>query len=317
MTKLNAVKRAQKIRYLPNNKVTGYLATLIAIALLATVEVCTKLIQMNITPYQINFFRTMFGDILILSVLLVSGGGLINFIRRNFTRVIVTALLWNTIGLNIYFLSVTLTSASHAALIFSSFPIVVSVLAVVTLHEQITWRRTIGALLGFIGIAAVITKFDYNFLNYGTVQGDFLMIIPLILWSLYTIWGLSRTSANGHHRYSPYREQLNYLCSTLTFGLIFMVPLVVLDVSRNSLQLTGETLVPLIYLGITTNGIAYILYFWGISRLSISKGVIMFFLKPLLAAIFSFLLLGENIFSPSFIIGTLLIFIGISIVVRS
>jgi drug/metabolite transporter (DMT)-like permease len=284
---------------------------------MATVEVSTKLIQMKITPFQLNFFRTLWGNLLLLAVILASGSDLITFIRRHLLKVIVSAVLWNTIGLNLYFLAITWTAASHAALIFSSFPLVASILAIVTLNEQVTLRRIIGSLIGFTGITAVITKFDVNFLQYGTVHGDLLMIIPMLIWCIYLIWGVSGPSRKNDHSHSPFREQLNYLCSTFTFGLLFMIPIVMFDISQNSLQFSPELVIPILYLGVGTNGVAYILYFWGISRLSVSKGTMIFFLKPMLAAIIAFFILGENIFSPSFIVGISLIFLGLYITMRS
>ncbi|MEM2123545.1 MAG: DMT family transporter [Candidatus Bathyarchaeia archaeon] len=295
----------------------GYASTIAGISMMATVEVATKLIQGGVTPYQINFFRTLLGCIFLFLMTSAFGGGLRRFTGRNLSRILLMALAWNVLGLNLYFLAITWTSASHAALIFSANPVVASVLAVAILHEDLTLPRVIGALTGLLGVVAVITGFDPSFLGSGTLSGDLLMAIPLTLWCIYLVWGISWTSRGGGRGDPCLRDQLNYLCSTFTFGLVFLTPVFIWDASRNPVSLDVNTIGCLIYLGLATNGLAYILYFWGISMLEVSKGTMAFFLKPVIASILSHMILGEEISSPSFIIGAVLVSLGLLIASRS
>jgi len=306
---------------LRSSPLLGYASTVAGISMMATVEVAAKLIQGAVTPYQINFFRTLLGCLLLFTMILILGGGLRGFVGRNLTRIILMALAWNVLGLNLYFLAITWTSASHAALIFSANPIVASVLAVMVLREDLTLPKVIGALTGLAGVAAVITGFNPGFLGSGTFYGDLLMAVPLTLWCIYLVWGISWTSGGdngGVKRRNPrLKDQLNYLCSTFTFGLLFLTPIFALDASRNPIRLNLDTVGCLIYLGLVTNGIAYILYFWGVSRVEVSKGTMAFFLKPVVASILSHLILGEDISSRGFIVGAGLVSLGLIIASRS
>lgn len=302
---------------LRNHSLIGYLSTVTGISIMATVEVTTKLIQADITPYQINFFRTLLGSGFLLFTALILKAGLREFVRRKLNRILLMALLWNVIGLNLYFLAITWTSASHAALIFSVNPVIASILAIVVLHENITLHKVLGGLTGLIGMAAVITRFDINFLKFGTLYGDLLMIIPLILWCIYLVWGISWTAKEENPKISYLRNQLSYLCSTFTFGLLFLFPIFILDALKNPVDFNNDTLAYLTYLGVATNGIAYILYFWGISKVEVSKGTMAFFLKPVIASLLSFIILGEDIFSSSFIAGAILVSLAVFISSRS
>ena len=310
------MEKCLKLRW-QGSSLIGYLSTITGISIMATVEVTTKLIQADITPYQINFFRTFLGSGFLLLMTLILGADVRGFVKRNLGKVLLMALLWNVIGLNLYFLAITWTSASHAALIFSVNPVIASILAVMVLHENLTLYKVLGGLTGLIGVIAVITRFDINFLKFGTLYGDLLMAIPLVLWCVYLVWGVSWTAKEENHRRSHLRDQLNYLSSTFAFGLLLLVPIFILDTLRSPVHLSNDTLAYLIYLGLATNGVAYILYFWGVSKLEVSKGTIAFFLKPVIASILSFIILGEDIFSGSFIIGAILVSLAVFVTSRS
>ncbi|WP_455367996.1 DMT family transporter [[Eubacterium] cellulosolvens] len=290
--------------------------TFVAIILFATVEVITKIIQVDATAYQINFFRLFLGNVLLYSIIVFFSRGFTKFVRKNLKKVIFAGGLWGALGSTLYFVGITWTSASHAALIFSANPIFSTVLAIAVLHEYITWKKILGTIIGLFGMIVVITRLDLNFLTFGTLQGDLLIILSVLLWSLYLVMGVMYATPHTPQEYSPLLGQLYYLCSTFSFGLLFLLPLLMIDVFQNPVKFSGETITLLLHLGIITNGVAYILYFWGISRIGVAKGSVTFFLKPILASMLALIMLGEDVLSASFIAGTLLILIAVSIVMK-
>ncbi len=296
--------------------IIGLLVIFAAIALYATVEVITKLIQVDATAYQINFFRLFLGNGLLYSIIVFFSKGFVRFVRKNLKKVIFAGGLWSAFGSTLYFVGITWTSASHAALIFSANPIFSTVLAIAILQEYITWKKIVGAIMGLFGMIVVITQLNLNFLSFGTLQGDLLIVLSVLLWSLYLVMGVMYTTPDTQQEYSPLLGQLYYLCSTFSFGLLFLLPLVIIDISQNPINLTGETITLLLHLGVITNGVAYILYFWGISRIGVAKGSVTFFLKPIIASLLAFIILDEDVLSASFIAGALLILIAVSIVMK-
>ncbi|WP_455364422.1 DMT family transporter [[Eubacterium] cellulosolvens] len=296
--------------------IIGLLVIFAAIALYATVEVITKLIQVDATAYQINFFRLFLGNGLLYSIIVFFSKGFARFVRKNLKKVIFAGGLWSAFGSTLYFVGITWTSASHAALIFSANPIFSTVLAIAILQEYVTWKKIVGAIMGLFGMIVVITQLNLNFLSFGTLQGDLLIVLSVLLWSLYLVMGVMYTTPDTQQEYSPLLGQLYYLCSTFSFGLLFLLPLVIIDISQNPINLTGETITLLLHLGVITNGVAYILYFWGISRIGVAKGSVTFFLKPIIASLLAFIILDEDVLSASFIAGALLILIAVSIVMK-
>ena len=69
----------------------------------------------------------------------------------------------------------------------------------------------------------------------------------------------------------------------------------------------------LLYLGLVTVGIGYILYFEGMRRVPASRGASLFYLKPVLALLFAHFALGEPI-SYTLLLASVLVASGILLV---
>ena len=75
----------------------------------------------------------------------------------------------------------------------------------------------------------------------------------------------------------------------------------------------GAIWVQIVYLSIFVSGIAYASYFYGLSKTDTSLGSMTFFVKPILASVFSALALHEEI-GVNLLFGMILVLIGIVVV---
>lgn len=71
----------------------------------------------------------------------------------------------------------------------------------------------------------------------------------------------------------------------------------------------------LIYLGIISTALGFLLWNKGLQLMNASSGGLFFFFQPIVGAFLGWLLLGETIGLP-FFIGTLLIFSGVFLVIK-
>jgi drug/metabolite transporter (DMT)-like permease len=78
-------------------------------------------------------------------------------------------------------------------------------------------------------------------------------------------------------------------------------------------QYSGLTWGILIYLGIFTGGLGYVLFFKGLQLMEASKGITIFYLKPIIATFLSFLLLHE-VPGPSLYIGIVIEIVALFLV---
>ena len=79
-------------------------------------------------------------------------------------------------------------------------PIFITIAARFYPREPITLRKIGGIILGFIGIALIISKrvFSLSIFHFGSTLGDFLVLISALTWTAFTVGGkgfLSRFSS--------------------------------------------------------------------------------------------------------------------------
>ena len=84
------------------------------------------------------------------------------------------------------------------------------------------------------------------------------------------------------------------------------MPYILLTEAISSLELTAKTVLLLLIVGIVHTGIAYVLYFGSIGKLSAQKAAIFSYVDPVSAIIFSAVFLDEKL-SVSGVAGAILI----------
>jgi len=207
---------------------------------------------------------------------------------------------------SVYFASQYISSGLIAVL-FGLTPVVTTVIAVLSGQERMpTLSKVAGivtALSGLIiifslGEDAVISE-DSNALFYGGIG----MLACVFLHSLSAIW--VKQTAQG----------LPALAVT-TGSLVFSVPLYVLTWllvdGQLPLEVPARTGFAILYLAVIGSVVGYVLYFYSLKHISVSKMALVTLITPVTALILGSVLNGE-IISSSIWFGTVLILIGLSL----
>ncbi len=279
----------------------GYLYILITIILFSTYEVVSKTLVNRINPFQVNFLRFFIGGIVLFFVIL--GKGDISIKTKDLGKVAIIGIINVVFSMNLLQLSLTMpdAKASIAAVIFSSNPIFVTIFAALINRERVKFYKIIGLLFGVMGVVLIAlngTKFDlFN------MKSPLLALMSAVLYGLYTVLGGKVSSKIGSLKMNSYSFLLGSL-ALLPFLIFLKVPVLNFDYSATF---------QILYLSLFVTGIAYLTYFLGLTLTGASKGSLVFFLKPVLASIFSVIILGERITS-NFVFGTILIIFGITLV---
>jgi len=279
----------------------GYLYILITIILFSTYEVVSKTLVDRVNPFQINFLRFFIGGILLFFVILAKGD--ISIKPKDLGKLAVIGIINVVFSMNLIQLSLTVPNAkaSIAAVIFSSNPIFVTFFSALINGEKIRFYKIIGLMLGVFGVVLIsMSTMEFDLIN---LKSPILALLSAVLYGLYTVLGGKVSSRVGSLKMNSYSFLLGSLI-LLPFLIFFKVPVIDFDYTA-----TFEVL----YLSIFVTGIAYLTYFMGLTLIGASKGSLVFFLKPVLATVFSMIILGESITS-NFVLGTILIIFGITIV---
>ena len=172
-----------------------------------------------------------------------------------------------------------------AAMLMSTTPMTGSILAhFFTKDEKITFLKSLGIILGFIGI--LLLFFDKLIIN----ESNYLFVLIILLGStFYSISGiliLKKLKKSGN---------LNVTTSTMIWSVITLLPLSFMF--ENPLQSTPtlESTLALIYLGIVATGFAWWLRFRILAKNGIVFQTQVAYLIPIFGVIFGALILDEQI----------------------
>tara|TARA_B110000444_G_C18798319_1_gene576069 strand:+ start:100 stop:978 length:879 start_codon:yes stop_codon:yes gene_type:complete len=172
-----------------------------------------------------------------------------------------------------------------AAILMSTTPLTGSILAhIFTKDEKITSLKSIGIILGFIGVTLLFfDKLIINESNY------FFAIIILIGSTFYSISGIMIL------KYLKKSGNINVTTSTLIWSVIFLLPMSFIFEHPLSSTPTLHSTLSLIYLGVVATGFAWWLRFKILAKNGIVFQTQVAYLIPIFGVIFGALILNEQI----------------------
>ena len=192
-----------------------------------------------------------------------------------------------------------------AAMLMSTTPMSGSILAhFFTKNEKINFLKSIGILLGFIGI--VFLFFDKLIIN----KSNYIFALITILGStFYSIGGILtlRLKNKGNE---------NVTTSTTIWSVIFLIPLSIILEKPWNLNPSIESTLALFYLGVVATGLAWLIRF----RILTVNGLVfqtqVAYLIPIFGVLFGYFLMDE-IITWRVLISLIMIIIGIFIVKKN
>ncbi len=300
------------------NQKQGYLCIAFTTLMFSLMEIALKFISGDLNPVQITFSRFFFGAIVLTPFALNKLNKLkqqgVYMERKDVCYFAFLGFVGMVVSMSLYQLSILYANASVVAVLFSSNPLFVLVLAYLILREPIHIRNIVALLLDIVGIIFIIDPWNMHV----EVLGVVLTLTATLLFALYTVLGKRKCA-----KYSG----LVVTCFGFWFGSIELmlvaalghIPSVADVLIANGLQkfayvpyLTGYTLqnlpiVLFVYLCVT--GLGFASYFTAMEKTSANTAALVFFFKPVLAPILAFFILNEQI-PMNMIIGIILILCG-------
>jgi len=195
---------------------------------------------------------------------------------------------------------VRLSTAANASLMYALTPVWTLLLSSLLHQERITALKLIGILLAVGGVLLVLWE-ETPLSSSPTTLGNWLLLSASWAWALYTV--LSQRVA----------VQLGALKTTalsMVLGWILYLPLWAALGAELGLELLSPSLVlELLYMGVVTSGVGYLLWVVVLQRLEASKVAVFATLQPVLTTIAAIPLFG---FVPTlpFLLGGIAILAG-------
>ena len=115
---------------------------------------CVKQLADELHPFEIAFFRSMFGFLVLLPIVWRSGGLSVLSTREPGLHILRSAL--NAGGMLLFFLSLSLAPLATVSAIGFASPLFAALLAILFLGEKVGIRRWAGLIIGFIGTVVIL-----------------------------------------------------------------------------------------------------------------------------------------------------------------
>jgi drug/metabolite transporter (DMT)-like permease len=171
--------------------------------------------------------------------------------------------------------------------------------------ERITIRKMAGVGLGVAGTAVI-------FYDQTAIEGANAFYGSLALLSSSVFMAYSNVMVKARCRHI---DPATLAAGQMMFGI---VPLLVLGAiwegSPLGLQWTRQSVISLGYLALIGSALAFLLYYWLVKRIDVTKTMLISLVTPVIALLIGMLTLSETV-SWHIVLGSVLILAGISLIV--
>ena len=198
-----------------------------------------------------------------------------------------------------------LSTASNAALLYLTLPVITAVMAVTLLGERMTLVRWGSLVLALLGVL-IVSGPDWRHANLQSMKflgGNIIILLAITGSAFYNVY-----SKRLLGRFTPLEVlEFGYLIAAgLCIPLVFGMGPSAMAATRSY---TDGVLVSLVVLSVFSWGLAMILWMHLMRRLDVSQASVSIYLLPLLGVLFPALLLKERI-TPAMLVGGLLTLAG-------
>ena len=226
--------------------------------------------------------------------------------RSDWNLLAVTGILSFGLNYGLIFWGEQYISSGLAALLQATIPAFGLVFAHFHLPgERLSWARMGGAILGVCGVAVV-------FSNQLTVSGREALVgcVAVIVSSIVV--------AYSNVLVKTYGTNLNpavLAAGQMLFGLLLLFAVgIPLEGSPFRLHWTPMAVIALMYLAIVGSVIAFLLYYWLVLNMDVTKSMLIALVTPVVAVLLGMLVLNEQ-FGWRTLAGGAMIMLGIALIV--
>ncbi|MCK8496876.1 DMT family transporter [Myxococcus fulvus] len=260
-----------------------YAALLIQVLISAGTYLAAKRAMAELAPLTVVFWRFMLSGLVFVALLaLVPGPKLPP--RNAWGRILFLGLMAGPVNQVFFFTGLSRSTAAHGALLYSLMPLGVYVLSLARGQERASTRTLAGIAVAFVGVVVLLLGRGLAEAR-GSLTGDLLILCAVMAWVVYTTEGKPFVAIHGPLRATAW---------CMTMATVMMLPFAPFVANPQALVATS-TLAKgcIVYLGLLTSVVAYVLWYYALSKVSASKVAIFSNLQPAATALAAWALLDE------------------------
>ncbi|WP_342314853.1 DMT family transporter (plasmid) [Priestia megaterium] len=286
------------------NTLLGSIYLALAASIWGGMYVVVKVVVAIIPPLELVWIRYV---IAILALVII---GLIKrqswrISKRHIPLIVAIGVIGNAISIVTQEYGTMLSSAQMGAIITSSTPAFMVIFARLILKERLNMKKGISVGLATIGVLLIVGN---GHINMSSQLGGLSLLMAALTWALMSIL-IKRVPSS----YSP----VVITTYSILVAILVLTPFVYKGLGKIHISKLIDPTIGggLLYLGIVSTALAFILWNRGLQLLNASSGGLFFFFQPLVGTLLGWLLLGESI-GGTFWIGSFLILSGVLLVIK-
>lgn len=192
------------------------------------------------------------------------------------------------------------TTATNASLLINTSVFFIMFLSAIFLGEKLNGWKMVGAIVGFAGVAILVSHGSLSFDLRGHALGDIMIIACALLWAVYSIYGKKIAS-----KYHPLTV-LNYV---FVMGTVGFIPFYLLTPHLPITSIPMDAMASIMFLALFCSIIAYLVYNVALEKMDASRVAVYIYFVPLSTIALAWLILGETL-KPATIGGGLMVLLG-------
>lgn len=279
-------------------------AALIAMSVIWGVNFAVAKVALeHLTPLAFNALRFPMAALLLFLVLRRNGPILLPT-REELPIVLTLGILGNLLYQFSFIFGLDRSSAADASLLLAGTPVVTALMTALLGQERIPPRVWFGVLATTSGVGLIVLGGTRDHGGTSTLLGTLLMFGAVVTWAFYTVGSRPLVDRHG---------PLPVTAWTLWIGAAGLFVAGFRDLTRLDFgQLSALTWACVIYAGVLSIGLAYMFYYYGVSRLGNTRTGAYSNLVPAFALLAAWLWLGQppKLFQ---VIGAAVIIAGVTV----
>jgi len=278
----------------------------LTVILFALSPALTRLAVVEISGLDIGIFRTVGGGLLALPIILI--------LRLQGPKtmadwgLLALSALGSFIGFPILFsLGIETTSASHAALIMATMPLITGAIAMLIERHLPPLSWFFGSAVALLG-EILLAQWGKRPAGDSSVIGDALVLLSCISFASGVVAGARLTT-----RMNPWSATF----WGITLASIYLIPTALTrGIAIPWTSMSATTWAALFHIAVGATILAYVAWFWALSRGGIVRLAPLQFAQPVLALLFASVIAREHLPAQSIVAATLIV-PGVAIACRA
>jgi drug/metabolite transporter (DMT)-like permease len=270
-------------------RLTAYAVLIITAAMWGSNAVVARDLLNTLSPTTLAVFRWVVATAALLPFVWNERGPIYRALRTQLPLMLLLAIVGFAPNTLVAYLGLQGTTAIFVGLMNSIVPVMVVLIMAVWMRRRTRWLENVGLALSFVGVLTVLAHGDFRHLLALRISGyDFLVLLGLMIWAVYTVLLLSRPR---------YLSLPAFVFTASLLGLALIVPLLIGEWWVKGIPSFSAREVALAtYIGLVPTLAAMLLFGYGVAQVGPVQAGIFTHLVPIFSALFATVFIHESLY---------------------